>query len=114
MNESRLNRIRVSASDPLLFAIAFEENESRHSPDAVGLGNVARFVDINLEEFHICVLLRERLENGLNRLAWWTPRSSKIDNDEGAGIAGVLGELCTVMDGNDRHVGVYKRNWAVL
>jgi len=37
-------------------------------------------------------------------------------DDEGAGIAGVLGELCTVMDGNDRHVGVCKRlrNWAVL
>jgi hypothetical protein len=56
-----------------------------HSIDGVMLSNLLHLfnVNVNLDEVHMGVLLRERFENRLNHLARWALSSSKVDDLQG-------------------------------
>lgn len=88
--DSSLDGRGVGTLDLLHTLTIVVEVEGRHGRDTVGSGNLGEFIDIDLVELDVGVLLAELLEGRGDGLAGTAPDGVEVD-DNGAGGLSDLG-----------------------
>ena len=77
-----LQRLGVRTADLLDDTTALDELERRHRADLVPPREVLLPVHVHLAELYLRVLVRELLVHGGDRMAWSTPRSVEVEDEE--------------------------------
>jgi hypothetical protein len=93
LGDSSINSRRVGTTDGLDQFAVLEEEEGRHSGDAVLSGDVGEVIDVDLVELDVAVGLAELLNGGGNSLARTAPVGEEVNNN---GLLG-LGDLGLVL-----------------
>jgi len=68
------------ANNPVLDVTFLHEQEGRHRLDTELLSNGLQFININLQENSIWMLLGQISENWSHDAAWPTPRCGEVDH----------------------------------
>lgn len=95
LSDSSTDSRGVGTTDDLDLLAVKEEEEGRHSGDAVLSGDIGEFIDVDLVELDVLVGLAELLNGGGDGLARTTPVGEEVDNN---GLLGV-GNLGLVVRG---------------